>query len=161
MTPKTSTETRKCLGCGRTLRSAAAIARGYGSGCWAKVRKAEATADLSAWTPAQVESARELIEDGGVVPSTREGVFHTVSTDGTEVHVTHRDGCTCTNGLLTRPSRPCLHRCAVVIILASQAPAVATAPALLRQPIALPAAIDEVALQTAMDRWNDAFMAMA
>ncbi|HTR94665.1 MAG TPA: DUF6011 domain-containing protein [Trebonia sp.] len=68
MTSTDTTQTRECLGCGRTLRSAAAVARGYGSGCWAKVRKAERAADLSAWAPRQIEQAAELIEDGGVVP---------------------------------------------------------------------------------------------
>jgi len=131
----TSTETRKCLGgCGRTLRSAEAVARGYGSRCWAKIRKAAKQADLSAWTPQQVEQARELIEDGGVVPSTRPDVFHTVSTDGTEVHRTAEHGCNCTNGLKTHQPRPCFHRCAVAIVLASQASAAPVA-----RPLALAA----------------------
>lgn len=111
-------ETR-CLRCGRKI-----MAGSYGPTCLRKIRAAAQTADLSAWTPAQVEAAIELIADGGVVPSTREGVFHTVSTDGTEIHRTHPHGCNCTNGLQTRPPRPCLHRCAVVIVLASQAPVI-------------------------------------
>jgi hypothetical protein len=72
MTSTDTTETRKCLGgCGYTLRSAKAVARGYGSRCWAKVRKAAQDADLSAWTPSQVEESRRAIEDGAVVLSTR------------------------------------------------------------------------------------------
>jgi hypothetical protein len=131
-------ETRKCLGgCGRTLRSAEAVARGYGSRCWAKVRKAARTADLSAWTPSQVEEAEQAIEDGAVVPSTREGVFHVVSVDGSEVHRTAEHGCNCTSGLKTRQPRPCWHRCAVAIVLATSAPA--PRPVLAPAPIAVPA----------------------
>lgn len=129
ITSDTTTETRECLGCGRTLQSAVAVARGYGSGCWAKIRKAERAADLAAWTESQIEDARQAIEDGAVVPSSREGVFHVVSSDGTEVHLTHRNGCNCTSGLKTHQPRPCWHRCAVAIVLASQAPAAAEAAA--------------------------------
>jgi hypothetical protein len=126
------------LRCGRKLRSAEALARGYGEGCWRKVRKAAVQVDLSAWTASQVEDARQAIEDGAVVPSNREGVFHVVGGDGTEVHLSHRDGCNCQNGLKTRQPRPCWHRCAVAIVLASKAPAaLAAVPA----PVAaLPAA---------------------
>jgi hypothetical protein len=131
------TETR-CLRCRRVLKSADSIARGYGKGCAAKVAAAAKTADLSAWTASQVEDAKQAIEDGAVVPSNREGVFHVVSKDGSEVHLTHRHGCNCENGLKTRQPRPCLHRCAVTIVLASQAPAKPAAPA----PVALPAPAD-------------------
>lgn len=127
-------ETPRCLGCRRPIRSAESIANGYGAGCRAKMRTAAKTADLSAWTPSQIEEARQAIEDGAVVPSTREGVFHVVSTDGSEVHMTHRGGCNCTNGLQNRPPRPCWHRCAVVIVTATQAPAASLPSA----PIALP-----------------------
>lgn len=130
----TTTQTRKCLGgCGRTLRSAEAVSRGYGSGCWRKIRRAARAADLSAWTGSQAADARQALEDGAVVPSTREGVYHVVSSDGSEVYRTHANGCSCTNGLQTRPSRPCWHRAAVAIVTAVPAPAV---PA--RAPIALP-----------------------
>ena len=116
----TTTQTRKCLGgCGYTLTSARAVARGYGSRCWAKIRKAAKTADLSAWTPAQVAEALQAIDDGAVVPSNREGVFHVVSTDGSEVHLTAEHGCNCTNGLQNKPPRPCWHRCGVAIVKAT------------------------------------------
>lgn len=137
-----STETRKCLGgCGRTLRSAEAVARGYGARCWAKIRKAAKTADLSQWTESQIEDARQAVEDGAVVRSTREGVFHVVSSDGTEVHLVHRNGCNCQNGLKTRQPRPCWHRCAVAIMTASQAPAAGLPTA----PVALPCGTAPVA----------------
>ncbi len=140
-----STETAeheaRCLlpGCGRKLRSAEAIARGYGRRCWAKVRAAAKTADLTPWTPSQISEAEQAIEDGAVVPSARGGVFHVVSSDGTEVYRTHRNGCVCTNGLMTRPPRPCWHRCAVVIVLASQAPAPAAPEPTAREAIPAPA----------------------
>jgi hypothetical protein len=132
-----ATETRNCLRCGRELRSAEALARGYGEGCWRKVRKAAVQVDLSAWTESQADDARQAIEDGAVVPSTREGVFHVVSVDGSEVHRTAERGCNCTNGLKTRQPRPCWHRCAVAIVLATSVPA--PRPALAAAPVVLPA----------------------
>jgi len=120
---ETAPEPRRCLGCRHVIRSAEALATGYGAGCRAKIRKAAKTADLSAWTSSQVEDAQQAIGDGAVVPSTREGVFHVVSKDGAEVHLTHRDRCNCENGLQTRQPRPCWHRCAVTIVLAASAPA--------------------------------------
>ena len=156
MTATDTTETRKCLGgCGYTLRSTKAVARGYGSRCWAKIRKATQEADLSAWTASQVEEARQAIEDGAVVPSTREGVFHVVSSDGSEVHLTAEHGCNCTNGLKTRQPRPCWHRCAVAIVLATSAPA--PCPALAPAPVAVPAPRD---IWSELDRLTEAFMAV-
>lgn len=148
----------RCLApnCGRKLTDPKSVALGYGPKCAAKVRAAAKTADLSAWTPAQVEQARELIEDGGVVPSSREGVFHTVSADGTETHLTHPAACNCTSGLKTHQPRPCYHRCAVVIVLATQAPA-APAPA----PVTVPAPAPAGDLWAEMDRLTDAFMTAA
>jgi hypothetical protein len=122
------------LRCSRKLRSAEAVARGFGEGCWRKIRSAGRTADLSAWTASQVDEAQLAIEDGAVVPSNREGVFHVVSSDGAEVYRTHRNGCVCTNGLKTHQPRPCWHRCAVAIVTASQAPAAGLPTA----PVALP-----------------------
>jgi hypothetical protein len=159
-TASTQEHEAHCLRCHRPLKSAESIARGYGAGCWAKVRNAERTADLSAWTESQIEDARQAIEDGAVVPSSGPGVFHVVSVDGTEVHRTHRNGCNCTAGLKTHQSRPCWHRCAVAIVLASQAPAKpvvpATAPALAPAPLTAPADI-----WAEMDRLTAAFMAIA
>jgi hypothetical protein len=158
----TSTETRKCLGgCGRTLRSAKAVARGYGSGCWAKVRAAAKTADLSAWTSSQIAEAEQAIEDGAVVPSNRAGVFHVVSSDGTEVHLVHRHGCNCVAGLKTLPPRPCWHRCAVAIVMATSAPA--PRPALAPAPVTALAPAPATApadFWAEMDRLTDAFMAV-
>lgn len=120
VTGETSCETRKCLRCGRMLRNAEAVARGYGSGCWAKVRAAAETADLDAWTVRQLEDARELIEDGGVVPTAKPGVFRTVGSSGTAVYLTSARFCGCRAG---RKGKACYHRAAVVIVLAASATA--------------------------------------
>jgi hypothetical protein len=124
--------TARCLDCRRPIRSAESLATGRGAGCRAKIRRAARQADLSAWTASQVEEAEQAIADGAVVPSTREGVFHVISSDGSEVHRTSEHGCNCTNGLKTRPPRPCWHRCAVEIVLAAYAPAATKAPAVVR-----------------------------
>jgi hypothetical protein len=47
------------------------IAAGRGGGCRAKIRKAAKAADLSAWTPGQLEDARLAIADTAVVPADR------------------------------------------------------------------------------------------
>lgn len=133
-TTDTSAETvHRCLrpGCGRVLRSAESIARGMGRSCARKIREAAEAADLSAWTPKQVEQARELIEDGGLVPAGREGVFLAVSTDGSEVYRCTADFCECPAG---QKDHQCYHRCGIAIVTASTAPAVPAA-----QPLTLAA----------------------
>jgi hypothetical protein len=123
----------RCLrpGCGRKLTSSESIARGYGPRCAAKIRAAGKAADLSAWTPRQVEQARELIEDGGLVPAGRDSVFLAVSTDGTEVYRCAAEFCECPAG---QKDTHCYHVCAVTVTLAASAPA---APVV--QPLALAA----------------------
>ena len=143
----------RCLRCNRPLKSARSRARRYGDGCWAKVRAAASTVDLSAWTASQVEDARLAIEDGAVVPSTRPDVFHVVSSDGTEVYRTHRNGCVCTNGLKTLPPRPCWHRCAVTIMIATHAPA--SRPALTPAPVVVPAPAPAPQTIPARDIWAE------
>jgi hypothetical protein len=116
----TSTETipevHRCLRCGRRLRSDRSIAAGYGADCRARIRAAAKLAALAAWTERQLEQARELIEDGGVVPTSRPGVFRTVSSDGEEFHLTHIEACNCPAGL---KSKLCYHRAAVTLVLAA------------------------------------------
>lgn len=157
--PRTpATETPRCMGCRRPIRSAESVAVGYGAGCRAKMRKAARTADLSAWTASQVAEARQALEDGAVVPSTREGVFHVVSSDGSEVHRTAAHGCNCTSGLQTRPPRPCWHRCAVVIVLAAGTPAPRPALAPVPAPIPAPAPAD---FWAGINATTDALMGVA
>ena len=116
---ETTTQVHRCLSCGRKITSAASVASGRGSGCRAKIRRAARAADLSAWTESQIEDARQVIEDGAIVPAGRPDVFWVVSSDGSEVHLTHRNGCNCASGLKTRQPRPCFHRAAVTLVLAA------------------------------------------
>lgn len=107
--------TAHCLKCGRGLTSARSIARGYGGGCWAKVRRAAKAADLHDFKPRQLDQAEELIEDGAIVPL-RANVFRTVSTDGTETYLTHPQTCSCPAGL---KGRACYHTAAARILIAA------------------------------------------
>lgn len=102
-----------CLRCGRTLRTVKSQALGYGPKCAAKVRTAPV--DTSDYKAHQVASARELIEDGAIIPL-RSVVFIAVSTDGTETYKTAPTGCTCPAGL--KGSR-CYHQLAARMLLAA------------------------------------------
>src|SRR5690606_9819310 len=128
----TTKTTARCARCGRALTSARALRTGYGPRCYTKVRAA-AREVAAQHKPHQVAKAIELIEDGGVVPTTRTGVYHTVGTEGDEVYKTAITGCTCPAGL--RGRYVCYHRIAVEIVEAARQ----TAPSLtvVREPIAL------------------------
>lgn len=102
-----------CLRCGRVLTSTRSTSRGYGPTCAAKVR--HANADVAEYKPAQLDSARELIADGAIIPL-RSSVFTVVSTDGTETYLTHPTNCTCPAGL---KSRACYHTAAARLLLAA------------------------------------------
>lgn len=105
--------TATCTRCGRRLTSTQSIARGYGKGCATKVRKAQQAADLTAYKPAQVAAAIELIEDAAIIPI-RAGIYRSVSTDGTELYLTAATGhCNCPAGL--RGTR-CYHVAAAQIL---------------------------------------------
>lgn len=107
----TATEPQRCTKCHRVLRRPSAD--GYGPKCRAKVRRAEVdTADYKAH---QVASARELIEDGAIIPL-RSVVFLVVSTDGTEIHRTAPTGCNCKAGL---KGTRCYHVLAARMLLAA------------------------------------------
>lgn len=105
----------RCLrpGCGRVLRSAKSVAAGYGPVCARKIRAAvaEARADF---TPEQQAKADELIRDGGLVPTNREGVYRAVSSKGDVTYLVHAAVCTCPGGL--RAKRPCYHQLAARIV---------------------------------------------
>jgi hypothetical protein len=105
----------KCISCGRRLFCAASKRRGYGWGCWARIRKAarKAMAALTAFTARQIEQAREAIEDCAVIPAAILGYFYTVSTDGTEIYLTAADICSCL------ANKECYHRAAVAILAAA------------------------------------------
>lgn len=75
-----------------------------------------ATAELDGFKPAQVDKARELIEQGGILPTSRPGLFTAVSSDGTTTYLVHRASCTCPAG--QRGRYACYHRAAVAIMSA-------------------------------------------
>lgn len=108
-----TTQHTTCARCGRTLTSAASIRRGYGKGCAARLRAA--AADLDGYTAAQVDAARELIDDGGIV-RLRGRIVLTIATDGQRIHRTTSHHCTCHAGI--RGVR-CYHTAAARLALAA------------------------------------------
>jgi ribosomal protein L37E len=108
----TTTHTN-CLRCGRTLTSAKSQATGYGPTCARHIRNAHV--ELTDYKPHQIASARELIEDGAIIPL-RSVVFIAVSTDGTETYKTAPTGCTCPAGL---KGARCYHQLAARMLLAA------------------------------------------
>lgn len=106
-----------CEGCGRVITSARSIAACRGRWCQAKLRRAQA-AQLAAVKPEQHAKAVELIEQRGIVATSRPGVFRTVASKGDAIYLTHSATCTCPAGL---HGRLCYHSVAARIILAASA----------------------------------------
>ena len=77
------------------------------------------TADLEGFKPQQVDKARELIEQGAILPTSRAGLFTAVSSDGVTTYLVHASGCTCPAG--HRGKYACYHRAAVAILTAAPA----------------------------------------
>ena len=109
----TTTDQTRCLHCHRILTSARSIALGYGPRCARKIRNA--AVDLTDYKAHQVQSARELIEDGAIIPL-RSVIFIAVSTDGTETYKTAPTACSCPAGV--KGSR-CYHQLAARMLLAA------------------------------------------
>lgn len=99
---------------------------------WAKSGKLDAAKDkagrwvialeapgLEDFKPEQVERARELIEQRGILPTSRPGMFTAVSSDGTTHYLVHASGCTCPAG--QRGRHLCYHRAAVHLMTAARA----------------------------------------
>jgi hypothetical protein len=117
VTTASGTPATRCLRCRRTLTAAASISAGYGPGCRARIHSAALTT-AAEFTAAQVARARELLADGGLIPTSRAGVYQSVSSDGVTTYLTHRAGCTCPAG--TRGNgRNCYHRAAARILSAT------------------------------------------
>lgn len=89
------TEPRPVPGRGRQLRAASSVAQGYGRWCRTKIRAVQLAEILKGFAAAQVKKARELIADGGLVPTTRPGVFCAVSSDGERTYLAHSAACGC------------------------------------------------------------------
>jgi hypothetical protein len=106
-----TTEPQRCTKCHRVLYRPSPD--GYGPKCRAKIRRAHV--DTTDYKAHQVASARELIEDGAIVPL-RSVVFIAVSTDGTETYKTAPTACSCPAGL--KGSR-CYHQLAARMLLAA------------------------------------------
>jgi hypothetical protein len=102
-----------CLRCGRKLTSTKSQALGYGPKCAAHIR--HSAVDLTDYKPHQIASARELIEDGAIIPL-RSVIFIAVSTDGTETYKTAPTACSCPAGI--KGSR-CYHQLAARLLLAA------------------------------------------
>jgi Family of unknown function (DUF6011) len=112
------TEHEHCLapGCGRRLTSTVSRSRGYGHGCWRKLRAVRTVARVvlaEVYTPEQLDKADELIEDGALVPTGIEGLFLAVSSDGEDIYTTTEGECNCP------ASKPCCHRAAATMALAA------------------------------------------
>ncbi len=113
--------TAKCLRCGRVRRfrtaEAAAKAAPNGRVCAMRVRLAAISEAVKDFATAAVDKARELIADGGLVPTSRPGVFRSVSSkgDGT-TYLTHSAACNCPAGLR---GRQCYHLAAARILTAA------------------------------------------
>lgn len=75
-----------------------------------------APVNLADFKPHQVERARELIEDGGIV-RVRPRIWQAVSSDGTRTYLTAPQACTCAAGLKGR--HMCFHRIAAAILAAA------------------------------------------
>jgi hypothetical protein len=109
-------ETARCLrpGCGRKLTSQASIKAGYGPTCLREIRQATINEARADFTTEQQAKADELIRDGGMIPTNREGVFRAVSSKGTGTYLTHAAACNCPAGL--RAKRPCYHQLAARVL---------------------------------------------
>ena len=107
-----------CLRCGRKLTAARSVSEGMGRTCRVRVREAAATIELPGVKPEQHARALELIADGGIVPTSRPGVFAAVSSDGTATYIVSvTDGtCSCMAG---QKGRYCYHLAGAQILTAA------------------------------------------
>ena len=116
----TGAHTARCLRCGRVRRfrtaEAAAKSAPHGRICAARIRLAAITEAVRGFAQAQVDKARELIADGGLVPTGRPGVFRAVSSKGTDQYMVHSAVCNCPAGLR---GRQCYHLLAARLVMAT------------------------------------------
>lgn len=108
-----------CLRCGRRLYCQASQRAGMGRWCRAKIRAAIIAEAVRGFAERQVEKARELISDGGLLPTGRPGVFRAVSSDGERTYLTHPQTCACPAAKRGRAT-PCYHSLAARIWVASR-----------------------------------------
>ena len=113
---ETQESTAKCLRCGHRIRAASSIAAKYGPVCRARIRLAAINEAVKGFAAAQVEKARELISDGGLIPTGRPGIFRAVSSKGTDRYLVHSAVCNCPAGL---HGRLCYHVAGARILVAA------------------------------------------
>ena len=114
----TDTHTAKCLRCGHRIWSARSRAAKYGPVCKAKIRLAMLNEAVRGFASAQVEKARELISDGGLIPTGRPGVFRAVSSKGDGTYLTHPATCSCPAAKRGKAT-PCYHSLGARILVAT------------------------------------------
>lgn len=111
---ETTAQQAHCLRCGRRIWAASSVKAAYGPGCRARIRAAALAKALAGFTAAQVEKARELIADGGLIATKRPGVYRAVSSKGDATYLSHSATCNCPAGLRSRTA--CYHVAAVRMI---------------------------------------------
>ena len=110
----------KCLRCGHRIWSARSRAAKYGPVCKAKIRLAALNEAIRGFASAQVDKARELISDGGLIPTGRPGIFRAVSSNGVDTYLVSAKGpCACPHGLRALAAKFCYHVCSARILVAS------------------------------------------
>jgi hypothetical protein len=109
----------KCGRCHRVLRSARSCREGYGPGCRAIMRAAAFAAAVKGFTERQIDRARELIEFGAVIATSRPGVYLVANDDPQHPYKSHRETCNCASGLHRLTACTCKHSLAVRIIMAT------------------------------------------
>ena len=118
----TTEHTAKCLRCGRVrhFRSADAAAKAapHGRICAMRIRLAAINEAVKGFASAQVDKARELISDGGLIPPGRPGVFRAVSSKGDGTYLTHPATCSCPAAKRGKAT-PCYHSLGARILVAT------------------------------------------
>lgn len=107
-----------CRRCGRKLTSHRSRKLGFGEECWRRMRAAIAVLrfeveyqKIGAFTSRQIDSAEELVADGGIA-YLGDYSFETVSTDGSTRYKTSLFNCTCPAG---ERGEECYHQASVLI----------------------------------------------
>jgi RNA 3'-terminal phosphate cyclase len=120
MTNTGDTKTIRCLRCRRVLRSRKSQALQYGPGCRAKIRAAAIAEAVKGFAERQIEKARELIADGGLIPTSRPGIFQAVSSKGDATYLVSVKGiCGCAGGRHGTAVDRCYHAAAARVLAAS------------------------------------------
>jgi hypothetical protein len=85
------------------------------------MRAAAIAAAVKGFAKRQIDAAMELISDGGLVATNRDGVFRAVSSDGERTYLTHSQTCACPSGLKRLTACTCKHSLGVRILMAKAA----------------------------------------